>query len=49
MVVSASALSQASPTDPIDGVRPCSCSVSVKCTDVYWAGSTGRCNTGLLK
>ena len=36
MVVSASALSRASPTVPIEGARLASISVSVKCTLVYW-------------
>src|SRR5690349_4060889 len=35
-VVSARALSSASPTVPIDGASPASISVSVKCTLVYW-------------
>jgi hypothetical protein len=38
MVVSAKALSRASPTVPIDGARPASISVSVKWTLVYRAG-----------
>ncbi|MBG6106425.1 transposase InsO family protein [Frigoribacterium sp. CG_9.8] len=34
--VSAAALSYASPTDPIDAVRPSRATVSVKRMDVYW-------------
>ena len=36
-VVSASALSSASPTDPTEGSTPSSMSRWVKATDVYWA------------
>ncbi len=45
----ASALSSASPTEPTEGSTPSSMSRWVKATEVYWLGSTGRCNTGLLE
>ena len=44
IVDSMSALSSASPTEPIDPVMPASRSVSVNAREVYWADSTGRCN-----
>src|SRR3954454_5970901 len=49
IVDSMSALSSASPTVPIDPAIPASASCSVNARAVYWASSTGRCNTGLVK
>jgi hypothetical protein len=45
MIVSIRALSNASPTVPTEAVIPSSCRCSVKRSAVYWADSTGRCNT----
>lgn len=49
MVVSARALSKASPTVPIEGLSPASRSVSVMCTEVYCPGRSGgsRCCPGV--
>jgi hypothetical protein len=46
---SINALSRASPTDPIEPAMPESWSASVNASEVYWASSIGRCNTGLLE
>ena len=45
MVVSARALSKASPTVPTEGVSPASSRVWANRTEVYWAGSRGRRNS----
>jgi len=44
----ARALSYESPIVPIEAFRPASTRRSVYRIEVYWLGSTGRCNTGLL-
>ena len=49
IMVSANALSSASPTVPTDGTSPSSISVSVKCIAVYWVNSTGRRNTSMME
>jgi hypothetical protein len=41
-------LSKQSPTLPIEGTNPEALARSVKAQEPNWAGSTGRCNTGLL-
>jgi hypothetical protein len=46
IAVSASALSNASPTLPIEPVSPARSNVSSKWTAVYCLGSTGHRNTG---
>jgi hypothetical protein len=46
--LSHSALSQQSPTDPIDGRMPASLHRLPNSIDVYWPGSRGRRNTGFL-
>jgi hypothetical protein len=45
-LVSARALSYASPTEPTLGATPASASRSVKAIEVYCSRSRGRCNTG---
>ena len=48
-VVSARALSRASPTDPTEGSTPSSRSRWVKATEVYWVDSSGRRNTSIRR
>jgi hypothetical protein len=45
MIVSIKALSNASPTLPIEGLMPSSARCSLNRMEVYWADSSGRCNT----
>ncbi|WP_210753078.1 hypothetical protein, partial [Rhodococcus opacus] len=49
MVDSIIALSRASPALPIEPAMPDSVSPSTNTREVYWAGSTGRCNTSITE